>query len=237
MYILSQSTAFYKAAAVVALVILVGPAALVTVAGALSAPESLRSLWRVARFGWDTCVTDEQHRQAIPVAKIEASIAALRGEVAALKAHSGAQPRGAGKTGSEAAPSDFDSARTSAGAGDVDELAALRSSFDGATEHTRHALIAINKRIDWLETLVYSSDATGSVQAPPPANPLRHGVRTAPAWVLLHAEDGLAVISGKKGTIDVTPGFIVPGLGAVEAIRQEGSRWVVETEKGTIRER
>jgi hypothetical protein len=55
---------------------------------------------------------------------------------------------------------------------------------------------------------------------------------------VLHAEKGVAVIAGKGGAIDVTPGFMVPDLGRVAAIRQEGGRWVVVTDKGmTIRER
>jgi hypothetical protein len=41
-----------------------------------------------------------------------------------------------------------------------------------------------------------------------------------------------------EAAFDVTPGFTVPDLGRVAAIRQEGGRWVVVTDKGmTIRER
>jgi len=55
---------------------------------------------------------------------------------------------------------------------------------------------------------------------------------------VLHAENGVAVIAGRGGAIDVTPGFMVPDLGRVAAIRQEGGRWVVVTDRGTtIRER
>ncbi len=46
------------------------------------------------------------------------------------------------------------------------------------------------------------------------------------------------MIAGKGGAIDVTPGFMVPDLGRVAAIRQEGGRWVVVMDKGImIRER
>ena len=49
--------------------------------------------------------------------------------------------------------------------------------------------------------------------------------------------DGL-VNRRTEAAIDVTPGFTVPDLGRVAAIRQEGGRWVVVTDKGmTIRER
>src|SRR6266700_2865556 len=103
------------------------------------------------------------------------------------------------------------------------ELGALRTSFDEHTQRHRNELSAVNKRIDWLEKLVYSADATGSVQPPTPAR--RQGAQ--PGWFLLHAEKGVAVIAGKGGAIDVTPGFVVPDLGRVAAIRQEGKRWVV----------
>ena len=76
----------------------------------------------------------------------------------------------------------------------------------------------------------------GSVQ---PATPGRlQGSQSGPSWFVLHAQKGVAVIGGKGGTIDVTPGFMVPDLGRVAAIRQEGGRWVVVMDKGlTIRER
>ena len=116
------------------------------------------------------------------------------------------------------------------------DLGALRTSLDEQSERSRNEFSAINKRIDWLEKLVYSRDATGSVQ---PAMPVRRqGSQSGPSWFVLHAQKGVAVIAGKGGTIDVTPGFMVPDLGRVAAIRQEGGRWVVVMDKGlTIRER
>lgn len=239
MRIPDKCTAIRKPAPVAAAYpIAIGLAILVVSAGALGWPASVHGPRRTAGSAWDGDISAEQRRQAIAMAKIEASLKAVQGEVAALKAQEAAPRRDAGRTNADPARTGSDAPPTHPEAG-TDEigLAALRGSLDDMAEHTRHALIAINKRIDWLETLVYSSDATGSVQVSPPPNPLRHGVRPTPAWVLLYAESGLAVISGKDGTLDVTPGFVIPGLGEVEAIRQEGSRWVVEAEKGTIRER
>ena len=115
------------------------------------------------------------------------------------------------------------------------DLTALRSSLDELAERNRNDLRAVNKRVDWLEKLVYGHDAAGPVQL---ASSARPGARTERRWVVLHAEKGVAVISGKGGAIDVTPGFTIPDLGRVAAIRQEGGRWVVVTDKGmTIRER
>jgi hypothetical protein len=130
------------------------------------------------------------------------------------------------------------------------EVALLRAGFDAQEERQRHAMTAANKRIDWLETLVYG-DATGSIRPNPEPNPTprlargRHGpqqhaapvAQAPPGWFVLYAESGLAVLSGRDGMIDVTPGFVIPELGRVSGIRQEGDRWIVVTDSGTIRER
>lgn len=64
------------------------------------------------------------------------------------------------------------------------------------------------------------------------------GSQSGPSWFVLHAEKGVAAIAGKGGAINVTPGLMVPDLGRVAAIRQEGGPWVVVMDKGmTIRER
>jgi hypothetical protein len=120
----------------------------------------------------------------------------------------------------------------------VAHVESLRASPDEREERSHYALMAVNKRLDWLETLVYSQDVTGSTAL---ARPHRHGpgpsAHSPPGWYVLYAEDGVAVISGAGGMIDVTPGFVVPELGLVSQIRRDGNRWVVVTEHGTIRER
>jgi hypothetical protein len=40
----------------------------------------------------------------------------------------------------------------------------------------------------------------------------RHARKTS-GWYVLHAQEGVAMISGKGGTIDVTPGFVIPQFG------------------------
>jgi len=55
---------------------------------------------------------------------------------------------------------------------------------------------------------------------------------------LLHGEEGVAVIAGKDGAIDATPGFEVPDLRCVTAIRQDDRCWAVVMDNSmTIRER
>jgi hypothetical protein len=216
-----------------AFLIAMGLAAAVVTGGALSGVASgvMQDLLRTAGFGRDSDIQAEQRRQAVALAKVEASLGLARGEIATLNARTD----GADAARREAVQTK--AAENNSGAGDTRiELSALRNSLDDHEERNRHALSAVNKRIDWLETLVYSQDATGSVQpAAPPAR--RRGAQPTSGWFVLHAEAGLAVISGKGGTIDVTPGFVIPQYGRVAAIRQQGGRWEVVTDKGTIRER
>jgi hypothetical protein len=178
---------------------------------------------RTTGGGQDSEIRAEQRRQALALEKIELSIGRMRADIALLSARVD-DSETLYQEAANAAPSTD---------GEFD-LGGLRTSLDEHAERNRDEFNAVNRRIDWLEKLVYSRDATGSVQA---ATPRRHqGPRSD--WVLLHAEKGVAVIAGKGGAIDVTPGFVVPNLGRVAAIRQDGGRWVVVMDKAmTIRER
>jgi hypothetical protein len=175
----------------------------------------------LAGFGPASEIIAEQHRQALALEKIELSVSRARADTALL----------------EARVDDVENAvaNPASDSGRHFDLASLRSSLDEQTERTRNEFRAVNKRVDWLEKLVYSPDS--SVQPAAPAR--RQGTQSARGWYVLHAEKGVAVISGKGGAIDVTPGFTVPDLGRIAAIRQDvGGRWVVVTDKGTtIRER
>jgi len=188
------------------------------------ASGALQDVLRIAGFGRDSEITAERRRQALALEKIEMSFSVMRADVALLNARVDDAERPHQET-ANAAASRID--------GEI-EWGALRTSLDEHTQRNRNEFSAVNKRIDWLEKLVYSQDATGSVQPATPGR--RQGAQ--PGWFLLHAEKGVAVIAGKGGAIDVTPGFMVPDLGRVAAIRQEGRRWVVVMDKGmTIRER
>jgi hypothetical protein len=167
----------------------------------------------------------EQRRQASALEKVEMAVSRARADVALLNARA-----------DEAENLQLEATRSAPSFDREFDLAALRSSLDEQTEHTRNELRTINKRLDWLEKIVYGQDAAGAVQLATPGR--RPNARSGQRWFVLHAEKGVAVIGGKGGAIDVTPGFMVPDLGRVAAIRQEGSRWVVVMDRGvTIRER
>jgi hypothetical protein len=199
------------------------------------ASGAVQDMLRTAGFGRDGEIKSEQRRQALALAKIETSFGLVRGEVAMLNARiaDAEKPHLAAAKEAPAPGPAPDHVETSI------DLTALRTSLDEHAERNRNEFSAVNKRIDWLEKLVYSPDVTGSV-APvaPPASGRRHGAQSVPEWFVLHAEKGVAVIAGKSGTIDVTPGFVVPDLGRVAAIRQQTGHWVVVMDNGmTIRER
>jgi hypothetical protein len=177
----------------------------------------------------DSAIMAEQRRQASALEKIEIAVSRAHADVALLNARA-----------DEAENRQLEVARSASnsatGADHEFDLGALRSSLDDQAERNRNELRTVNKRLDWLEKIVYGQDATGPVRL---AAPARHpNARAERRWFVLHAEKGVAVIAGKGGAIDVTPGYMVPDLGRVSAIRQEGGRWVVVTDKGmTIRER
>src|SRR5215831_6736475 len=187
------------------------------------ASGAVPDLLHFTRSGHDSEILAEQRRQASALEKIEISVSRARADGALLDARV-----------DEAENLSHEAANSVAGIDHEFDLRALRSSFDEQAERNRNEWRAVNKRLDWLEKLVYGQDSASSVQ--PAALGRRAAVR--PGWYVLHAEKGVAVIAGKGGAIDVTPGFVIPNLGRVAAIRQAGGRWVVTTDKGmTIRER
>ena len=181
----------------------------------------------------DSAIMAEQRRQASALEKIEIAVSRAHADVALLNARADE----AENLHLEAGRSAINPATNSTTGTDREfDLGALRSSLDEQAERNRNELRTVNKRLDWLEKIVYGQDATGPVKLAAPGR--RPNAGSGRRWFVLHAEKGVAVIAGKGGAIDVTPGFMVPDLGRVAAIRQEGGRWVVVTDKGmTIRER
>lgn len=198
------------------------------VAGALFggvASGAMKDVLRNAGLERESEIMVEQRRQALALEKVEISVGRARADIALLNGR----------------VDEADSVRQPAvnSAPGIDpelELGVLRTSLDEQAERNRNEFNAVNKRIDWLEKLAYGQDGTGSVEPPTPGR--RRLAQSGNRWFVMHAEKGVAVIASKGGAIDVTPGFVVPDLGRVSAIRQEGRRWVVVMDKGvTIRER
>jgi hypothetical protein len=212
--------------------------------------DSVQNVLRGAGFGWNAEIMAEQHRLALALQNVELTlqnvelaVSRARADVAQLNARVdeaenlyqeavNAEPASPAADGPN---SGHPASGASLGTGPDFDLGALRSSFDEQTEHNRNEFRAVNRRIDWIEKVIYGPE--GAVQ-PAGTAPRRSRHQFAQGWRVVHVEKGGAVISGKSGAIDVTPGFSVPELGRIAAIRQERGRWVVVTENGmTIRER
>ena len=53
-------------------------------------------------------------------------------------------------------------------------------------------------------------------------------------WVVRDVHDGIALVEGPRGSIEVAPGKIIPGAGTVESIERRGGGWIVITSRGLI---
>jgi hypothetical protein len=81
------------------------------------------------------------------------------------------------------------------------------------------------------------NDVTGTVTPPHPPAPAPEA-KPKPTiideYVVRRVFDGVALIEGRRGIIEVEPGTSLPGAGRVEEIRRQDGRWVVVTSKGLI---
>ncbi len=78
-------------------------------------------------------------------------------------------------------------------------------------------------------------EITGSIAAHPPAPPPEKPKPTIiDDYVVRKVFDGVALVEGRRGIMEVEPGSTLPGAGRVEEIRRQDGRWVVVTNKGLI---
>lgn len=53
-------------------------------------------------------------------------------------------------------------------------------------------------------------------------------------WVVRDVYDGIALVESPRGSIEVTPGEIIPGAGTVKSIERRGAGWIVITSRGLV---
>jgi hypothetical protein len=53
-------------------------------------------------------------------------------------------------------------------------------------------------------------------------------------WTVREVIDGVAILQGRRGVIEVSVGDVVPGAGRVQSIARQGGRWIVATNTGVI---
>jgi seryl-tRNA synthetase len=123
----------------------------------------------------------------------------------------------------------LDAARQ-ASAAKLDELAA---KLDQPKEDAAR-LAELRERLDRVEKSAAQTPddpvTTGSVASDASAQVVRN-------WTVRDVYDGVALISGRRGTIEVERGATVPGVGRIKAIERRGGEWVVVTERGVILQR
>jgi hypothetical protein len=150
------------------------------------ASGAVRDLLRSAGFG----ATDEIHAELglhkTEIADLGASLDRMIGEAASLDARTRDLARADAAESDRLARLDAEVAMLKAkfhallpddpveslANGGTDVLT-LRSTLDAQAERSRNEFNALNKRIDYLEDLIASSDATGAVR--PPEKHRRHG--------------------------------------------------------------
>src|SRR5918995_3016538 len=100
----------------------------------------------------------------------------------------------------------------------------------------------LSERLDRIPTSATPAarSATGPVEAlRPAASPALNlqglsEARKIPNWVVREVINGKAILQGPRGVIGVSRGDLVPGVGRVQSIARQGSRWIVATNNGVI---
>jgi hypothetical protein len=226
------------------LFIAIGFAVAITGGVALSgaAMGTLQQALRALDFGREareatTLVAREQRRQAQSIGKLERVLDNVVSEIATLNSRvdvtASVRPE---PTRAEPARAELQKLNAAIAKENL-EIGALRSSISESEKARREDVSTINKRLDRLESLVTGAghDLTGSIRPKPIMRPRPQ--RTVSNWSVDWAGTEGAVVSGDGGTLAVSPGSVIPGLGRVAGIRQRGERWIVVTDKGVIAQR
>src|SRR5215831_3609638 len=117
------------------------------------------------------------------------------------------------------------------------EIAVLKATIQADAAHTIGEFLKTDARIDRLDRAQSDyrrNDVTASV---PAASPQAATQRTSAVagWSVRDAYGNTAIIQGRQGTKEVSPGDNIPGLGRIHSIKQQqDGRWVVVTSRGII---
>jgi hypothetical protein len=119
-----------------------------------------------------------------------------------------------------------------------ENLAAFRVNFNAATSAVTTQLGKISEEVEKVERLQADRRAASSgPESPPAPTPTDTKVQKPPVvegWVLRSVSDGVALVEGRHGVIEIEPGDSLPGVGRIHEIRRQDGHWVVVTPKGLI---
>ncbi|WP_271201234.1 hypothetical protein [Methylopila turkensis] len=110
-------------------------------------------------------------------------------------------------------------------AGKLAELQARLDRIEKAADKPAPALAAAKPAPADPET-------TGSIAATPDA-----GGRVVRNWTVREVYDGVALLDGRDGVIEVMRGARAPGLGRIRSIERRDRQWVVVTDRGVVLQR
>ncbi|MFC7052765.1 hypothetical protein ACFQI3_08715 [Hansschlegelia quercus] len=121
------------------------------------------------------------------------------------------------------------------------KIDALQAKVDQGKQDEAH-VAELRDRLDKIEKanaeLAAKRDepaTTGSVaKSEPAAAPPSPVVK---GWTLREVYDDVAVLQGRRGTIEVERGATAPGIGRVKSIERRAGEWVVVTDRGLILQR
>jgi hypothetical protein len=160
-----------------------------------------------------------------PVINATAEVQALKGMIAQLSADVGALRTAVEQSGKPVPQ--------------LGKLAERLDRIEKAQAEPAARIAKIGEAIERLEkrAAAPASDITGAIPTPPAAPP-EAKAKPSPAiiddYVVRKVFDGVALVEGRRGIIEVEPGMSLPGAGRIEEIRRQDGRWVVVTSKGLI---
>ena len=113
----------------------------------------------------------------------------------------------------------------------------LKATIESDAAHTITEFLKTDARIDRLDRSQSDyrrNDVTASVPAGLPQAATQRTSAVA-GWSVRDAYGNTAIIQGRQGTKEVSPGDNIPGLGRIHSIKQQqDGRWVVVTSRGII---
>jgi hypothetical protein len=116
-----------------------------------------------------------------------------------------------------------------------DNMTALRANFGTVTSALTSQLSKISDEVEKVERLQSDRRAgTSESAAPAPGEAKPSKPAVVEGWVLRSVSDGVALIEGRHGIIEIEPGDSLPGIGRIHEIKRQDGHWVVVTPKGLI---